>query len=93
MISARTIGPPSTNNFLVLESYARESHRVNYTYKTKQKLSNNNNNINHKESPWDIHHIIYTTSCKFKKDTGWKRSAYACAIQVYQNIGTLIIIV
>ena len=36
MISARTIEPASKNNFLVPERYARESHRVNYTYKTKQ---------------------------------------------------------
>ena len=47
---------------------------------------------NHKKSPCDIHHRIYTTSSKQKRCTGWERSAYACAIQVYQNLGTLIII-
>ena len=53
--------------FLVPERYARESHRLKYTYKTKQKLSNYHNN--HKESPWDIHHRIYTTSSKQKRYT------------------------
>ena len=79
------------NYFLVPERYARKSHRLRYTYKTKQKLSNNNNN--HKESPWDIHHRIYTTSSKQKRYTGWERSAKANGIHVYQNIGTLIILV
>ena len=50
--------------------------------------------MNHKESPWNIHHRIYTTnSSKQKRFTGWERTAYyAFVIQVYQNLGTLTII-
>ena len=80
------------NYFLVPERCARKLHRLDYTYKLN-KLSRIMIIINTKN-----HHGIFIIASILltlnkKRYAVWERFAFACAIQVYQNLGTLIIIV
>ena len=75
----------------VLRECTHEYHHTNCTYKTKQ-IKDNNDNNNLKESQLEIHPIEPILLALETFTVVIERSAYVCDIQVYHNLGTLIIV-